>query len=381
MLYPELLAEKLNKAREVLGVHIDTSETSFLGKLLRNQAWDEAYFWEKMEDTYYSPFVNASEGTDLDNVGMYLTITRRPSVKSKGIITIVGTKGTVIEKGFRVSTENGVMFETTETVTISGESGSADIPIISIGAGKGNNVGEKTIVKIVNPQMGVGSVINNEQTEGGLDIETDDEFRTRYHKSYSRGGGSTMPAIMAALLDIPSIVDADVIENDTMEVIDGIPRKSVASYVFGATSDEEIAQTIFQNKAGGIQAFGEIYIPVEDSKGRIHQIGFTRAKVQDIYVKVIITKDEGYKGDEIVKRVIINYIGGIDDDGIEYYGLKLGGNVILSRTMGVIMCLGGVADVQVLLSLDGVNYKDTNIEIAKNTIARTSPDKVVIEYA
>ncbi|CAG7592071.1 hypothetical protein PEPTYR26121_01486 [Peptoniphilus tyrrelliae] len=137
-LYPECVADRIKRARKVFGVNIDTSETSFLGKLIRNLSWDEAYLWELAEDVYNAPFVNSAEGTALDNVGMYLTITRRPATKSKTIVTIYGKDDVIIPKGFKVATKKGIIFETLEDATISG--GSVDVYAESIGAGKNNNV-------------------------------------------------------------------------------------------------------------------------------------------------------------------------------------------------------------------------------------------------
>lgn len=376
-LYSEALEERIAKAKDVFGVNVDTSETSFLGKLIRNMAWDEAYLWELAEDVYFCAYVNSAEGTDLDNVGMYLTITRRPAMKSSGVLTIYGTDKTVISKGFRVATESGIIFETVSGAVI--ENGSVDVGIVSVGAGKVNNVSENSIVKIINPQIGVDSVINFEQTDGGLDVETDDEFRARYKESYSRGGGSTVPAISAALLDIDGVVDADVIENVGMVEVDGIPPKAIACYVYGGT-DEDVARAIFENKAGGIESFGEVYVYVKDDMEQFHKIGFTRAKVQYVWVMLRIKIDENFKGEDAIKRAILNYIGGIDTDNIEYNGLKLGKSVILTKVLSSVMCLGGVADIEVLISEDGINYVMSNIEIDKNTIARTSFDRVVIEY-
>lgn len=376
-LYPECVADRIRRAKKVFGVNIDTSETSFLGKLIRNLSWDEAYLWELAEDVYNAPFVNSAEGTALDNVGMYLTITRRPATKSKTIITIYGDDGVVIPKGFKVGTKKGIVFETLEEATISG--GSADVYVESIGAGRNNNVDEEAITEILNPALGVDKVINKEAAVGGLNTETDNEFRERYKKSYSRVGGSTVPAITAALLDIDKVVDCEVRENVTMETIDGIPPKSVACFVYGG-EDKDIAKTIYDNKAAGIQAFGETVIDITDKKGAVHHIGFTRAKVEEIFVKLKIKKDKDYKGDEAVKRAILNYIGGKDEDGIDYAGLKLGEDVIHSKVLGRAMCLGGIADIEAFISTDGKDWKETNIEIARTSIAKTSPEKVVIEY-
>lgn len=376
-LYSEALEERITRAKRVFGVNVDTSETSFLGKFIRNAAWDEAELWERIEEVYFSAFVNYAEGTDLDSVGQYLTITRRPATRAKGLVVFKGTDDTLIPKGFRVSTSDGRIYETTDFAYI--KAGEAEVSVRSIGAGKKYNANIGEVDTIVNPVYGIDSVTNNVVIEGGLDLETDKEFRERYKKSYSRGGGSTVPALTAAILDIDSVVDAEVKENVSMETMDGIPPKSIACYVFGG-SDDEIAKVIYKNKPAGIQAFGSTYKYIEDTKGIKHKIGFTRARTNQISLKVELKKAEDYKTDEAVKRAIINYIGGTDKDGIAYTGLKLGDDVILSKVIGAMMCLGGVDDVVVKMAKDSEKLQEKSIVIDSNSIARTSPDRIEISY-
>lgn len=378
-LYSECLAERITRAREVFGVKIDTSETSFLGKLIRNAAWDEAYLWELAEAVYMSPFVNSAEGTSLDAVGQYLTITRRPATKSKGIITVFGKANTLVPAGFRVATASGVVFLTTELAYI-GENGKVDIPIESVIAGKDTNAQAEEINQIVNPTFGIDRVTNKDYTEGGMDIETDEEFRLRYKKSYSRVGGSTVPAMTAALLDIDDVVDCEVRENVTMAEVDGIPPKSVACFVFGG-SDDKIAKTIYENKPAGIEAYGQTYKYIEDKKGIKHKIGFTRAKEIKIKVDITLTKTEDYPGDDVIKRAILGYIGGVDEDNVEYAGLKLGEDVVYNKLISKVLCPGGVSDADVSIgpSPDYKMVKKT-IEIGRNEIAVTNLDLIRINY-
>lgn len=378
-LYSECLAERITRAREVFGVKIDTSETSFLGKLIRNAAWDEAYIWELAEAVYMSPFVNSAEGTGLDAVGQYLTITRRPATKSKGVITVFGRADTLVPAGFRVATASGVEFLTTELAYI-GDNGQVEIPIESVIAGKDTNAQSEEINQIVNPTFGIDRVTNRDYTEGGMNVETDEEFRLRYKKSYSRVGGSTVPAMTAALLDINEVVDCEVRENVTMYTIDGIPPKSVACYVFGG-SNEEIAKTIYDNKPAGIEAYGKTYRRIEDKKGIKHMIGFTRAKEIKIKVDITLTKSEDYPGDDVIKRAVLGYIGGVDDDNVEYAGLKLGEDVIYNKLIAKILCPGGVSDASVSIGASpNYNMVNKTIEIERNAIAVTSIDQIRISY-
>lgn len=376
-LYSEAVSEREERAKLMFGVNVDTSETSFLGKLIRNYSWDEAGLWELAEDVYNSAFVTSADGQDLDNVGQYLTISRRPAQSSTGILTIEGLEGTVIPAGFRVASEAGKVFETVEEAKIIGSK--VDVRVISVERGKDSNVAANTLVKVLNPIVGITSVTNIKETKGGMDTETDSEFRDRYRKSYSKAGGSTVPALTSALLDIDSVIDAEVIENTSMEEVDGIPPKSFECFVFGGKTGD-IVDAIYRNKAAGIQAHGKIIKEVTDSKGRAHKIGYTEAESKMIYVDIKLVRDKNYKGDEIIKRSVINYIGGIDADGIAYRGLKLGEAVSYAKLVGAVMCGGTVKDATVAIGLDGKEYKAENIEIARNTIARTDLDKIRISY-
>lgn len=376
-LYNDILKKKFKKARETFGVNIDLAETSFLGQLLRLSAYDEAIIWEEVEKVYYSAFVNSSEGTSLDNVGMYLTISRRPATNAVGLVTIYGEDDTIIPKGFRIATKKGIVYETVEEAKI--DLGRASVKVQSIGRGKSFNVGVGELSEIISPVVGIKSVTNESETDGGLDIETDEEFRDRYKKSYSRAGGSTTPALTSALLDIDGVVDAYVIENVTMKTVDGIPPKSFECFIYGG-DEEDIVDAIYKNKSAGIESFGQIKKEVKDEQGMIHTIGFTRAKPKYIWVRIKVKKDKDYKGDEALKRYIINYIGGVDADGIKYNGLKLGRDVIFTKITSLGMCLGGIVDLSAEVSTDGEVWKRENIEVLRNEIARTSMDRLEIIY-
>lgn len=377
--YNDILESLKIRARLAYGDNINLSSSSFLGMHLQNEAWEISSLWELAEDVYFSAYIDTSEYNSLDGVGKYIAVSRKSAQRSRGIITIGGDEGTRIPKGFRVGDEAlEVIFETTKSEVI-GDNGEVDIPIISINSGLDQNVPVNTLVKIVNPISVIDRVYNKDITTEGTDIESDKELRERYYRSTSRGGSSTRESVEAALLDMENVTDAFVEENVTMEYIDGIAPKSLGPYVFGG-EDKDIAKVILLSKAGGIRSYGETEVLVEDSKGIEHTIGFTRPVVKDVYVKLSIEKDKGYLGDDVVIRAVINYIGGEDKDGIPYKGLKLNEDVVISRIMSSVMCLQGIKDIGVEISLDGESYQSSNIQVAKKEIAKTSYDKVVITH-
>lgn len=377
--YPEILEVLQARAREAYGDNINLTNTSFLGMWLQNEAWELSELWEVAEDVYYSAYVDTSEGSSLDGVGKYITATRKSKQKSRGVITIIGREGTRIPQGYRIGDENlDRVVETTEGGIIGVEE-IIHLPIVSVLPGLKQNVPPHTLVRVINPIPGIEKVYNTNKTTGGLDVESDREFRDRYDRSFSLGGSSTREAVEAALLDMDKVTDAFVEENDTMETLEGVPPKCLAPYVFGG-EDAEVAKVILSSKAGGIRSYGSTVVPTVDSKGVEHQIGFTRPTVQTIFVRLNIQRGQGYPGDEAVTRAVLNYIGGEDKEGIPYKGLKLGENVVISKIMGAVMCLQGIKDLTVEVSLDGVDYQSTNLVIAKRDIARTHYSNVVISH-
>lgn len=377
--YREIIEDLHRKARETYGNDIDLSNNSFLGMWLQNEAWELATMWEKLEDVYFSPFIDYNEGLSQDGTGKFIAITRKPATRSKGVITVEGEQGFKVPKGFRVGNKDlSIIFETTEEGEFTA-SGEIDIPIESIGLGVEQNVPPNTLIKIVNPIDGLYGVYNKEATLDGAGVETDSEFRERYARSSSRGGSSTRVSVEATILDMVEVVDAYVIENDSMDPMGDIPPKSLAPYVFGG-NDTEIAEVILSAKAGGIRSYGETEITVEDSKGAEHVIGFTRPDVIDLYIKLNITKDTGYPGDAVVTRAVLNYIGGEDSDGLYYKGLKLGENVIIAKISSSVMCLQGVKDLEVEISTDGSDYIQTNLSVAQSEIAKSKHDRIEINY-
>lgn len=376
--YNEILTDMQVQARESFGEDINLANSSLLGLFLQNIAWEIARMWELAEDVYFSSFVDYSEGVSLDGVGKYISISRAPATPARGEITVSGTDGTVIPRGFRVADEKvSTIYITLERAEIAG--GSVDISVESVDRGRDQNLPASTLVKMVNPISGVDSITNSAATEGGRDVELDPDFRERYYRSGAKGGSSTRVSVEAALLDVEGVVDAHVIENDTMDPIGTIPPKSLAPFVLGGV-DEDLARTILESKAGGIRSYGTTEVTIDDSKGVPHTIGFTRPSVIDIYVNITLSKGDGYPGDEAVTESVLRYIGGTDETGFNHKGLGLGDDVIAAKVLSSVMCLIGISDAAVELSPDNAAFSAGNIIIGQDEIAVSSYDKVVITY-
>lgn len=376
--YPDILESMQARARAFFGEDINLSDRSPLGLFIQTVAWEQSRLWEEAEKVYYAGYVDDAEGTQLDGVTKYAAISRKAAQRARGTLNIKGNSGATVPAGFRVETKDGVAFRTVQN-TVIGDTGDIVAKIEAIEPGQQGNVPAMTITKIINPVAGVESVFNGFPTEGGADTESDPEYRERYYRSLSSGGSSTSAAVEAALLDMLAVKDAFVEENDAMEAVNGLPPKCIAPYVFGG-DDAEVAKAILTAKAGGIQSFGATVMQVEDSRGYVHAIGFTRPAQKDIFARLQLTRGTEYPsdGDARVITAVIKYIGGMDADGVEYRGLGLGQSVIQSKVIATVGAIPGVVDIEVELSSDGINYSQSNIAISKVEIAITEPDKVVI---
>lgn len=378
MRYADIIAEMNSRARSVFGADVNLSEYSPLGMFFKVVAFSMAVIWQLAEYVYYGAYKDTAEGYQLDGVCQYIGITRKPASYATGTVTFTGTVGTVIPLQFLVST--GTYQFWTQQITTIPAGGTVDVPIRAIELGNTSNVLAGTITTIVNPLTGVTSVTNALGTTGGADVETDESLRARYDESISLGGASTTSAIEAELLQVQNVVDARVIENVTMATVDGVPAKAFESTVYGGI-DADIADAIYRTKAAGIQAFGDIIVPITDDYGQVHNIGFSRVAEITVYVNVVLTTDVDLfpvDGMTTIETNIIKYIGGTDADSTKYYGLGLGDDVVYTKIIGICHSVAGVTDVTVTLSTDNITFTAANVAIATGEVAVTDYAKVVI---
>lgn len=373
----EIIESMNERARELFGDDINLGSRSPLGMFIRVMAWFTSQLWELAEKVYFSGYKDTAEGTSLDNVGQYIGIRKRPAERATGKVVITGSEGITIQEGFLVSAGD-IFFETTEKVVIP-VSETIEVNIRAVDAGIIGNVLTGTIDEIVNPQIGIDSVINTEPTTGGRQSETDEEFRVRYDKSVATGGSSTIASIEATLLALEGVIDAQVEENTDIITVNDIPAKSIAPFVY-AGDDTEIAQAIFDTKAGGIRSFGDVDITITDSRGREHLISFSRPTEIEVYANITLTTASNFPsdGEETIRTNIIKYIGGLDEDTAEYTGLGLGQKVIYTQIIGLCHSVQGVTDVQVELSTDGSTFTQENINIEPREVSTTDFNKVVV---
>lgn len=337
--YVDVLDSMQGRARELFGEDVNLGNSSPLGIFLKVLAWPIGNLWGVAEAVYNAAFVDTAEGGDLDKIGMFIGISRRQALAAAGEVTFSGSDGTLIPGGTLVETTGGVEFFTEDDVEV--VSGEATVEVEAAAPGQEGNVPGGTITVVTNPMAGVTGVTNADPTTGGLDRETDDEFRDRYARSVARPGSSTAASMEATLLDVDGVIDAYVRVNETMGTVDDIPAKAISPIVYGG-DEGDIAGAIFATKAAGIQSFGiddgtRVQVTVEDSRGAEFTIGFNRPEEVDVWVlaELDVSSDYPVDGDDRVEEAILGYI----------QALGLGDDVIYTKVIAVIQTVPGILDI------------------------------------
>lgn len=375
--YTTLLNALEYKARELYGDSINLTVRSPLGLFLRIIAWVWNILWACLEDIYNSRFVDTAAGTSLYSLGRNIGMQLLPEGKASGYITVSGTAGTKVPVGFLVSTNGGLQYVVTSAVTI-GSEGSVLAVIKAVKTGTEYNTDAGTVQVIVNPSSvsGITSIYNKKEIAGGREKETDIAFRDRYYKSVDYAGGVNADAIRASLLnDVEGVSSAYIYENDqdVFDEVYNLPAHSMEAVVYGGL-DEAVARAIYARRAAGIQTLGNTEIDVLTASSQTMEIRFSRPSPRRIWLRITNLKTtKEYPGNGAIKEALLEYIGDSTSGG-----LNIGVSVVYIKLPGIINSVLGVADFDLDISSDGINYLKENIPIGYREKALTDTEAVII---
>lgn len=379
--YEDILPLIEQQARELFGSDIDLDEDGPMGQFIRLVAMGRAEENELAEDVWNSFRADKATGVSLDGVVKPFTTRKQRSKAIGEDVELILSSRATIYTGTIVGTSNNIRFATTRDITAV-NAGVYKVDVEALEYGLVGNVPVGAINTIYTPTSGLQAVHNPKPTTGGRERETDTELRERYFDDgLSVRGSSTTPSIRSALLEkVEGVRAATVIENDTSETnAEGMPGHSIKVIVLGG-DEKEIAQKIFEMKAGGIRAYGSTVIEITDEQNEVHEIGFDYSTEKDIYVYLELKTNINFpiEGLNMVKLEVIKYIGGSDTEGNLYKGLSNGQTVIQGRIENAVFKIDGVEDVTATISTDNINFSSDNIPVNKNEVAQTTFDKVVI---
>jgi uncharacterized phage protein gp47/JayE len=333
------------------------------------------------------PASNATYTVTID--GVDYSFTSDPSATLAEILA--GIVGAVSASGFDVSSDGAIVrvhgdgretfvLQLTANLDITSLGSSALARSVEFGA---LTAAENELTEIVTLVPGWARVDNLQDAALGRLAETDAELRTRYKSGVYALGAATLPALQANLESrVAGAQTVRVFENDT-DLVDtlGRPPHSIHVVIEGGL-DTEIAETIFNYKAAGIDTHGAIELEVIDAEGIGHDIRFDRPTPRYIWISAELTllpaEEEVFPPDGFT-RIAANLLA-------EGNTLGVGQDVIWQRLLRAVYLVPGVAHVNMLLAVTASaavpplpgDYVEANITIADFEVSRFDLSRIEV---
>lgn len=248
---------------------------------------------------------------------------------------------------------------------------------------------------LVEDHTGIDSVTNYANGTLGGAVETDAEFHKRFLIQLPSRSGSMIESINAALYGrIPGIETTRIYQNDKPYTdAKGMPKNSIMVLINGgAASDDDIAQVIFDKKAGGVPTWGGpspnyAFSGTATALGEPYTVNFARPEPVYLWVKCVYEpmsvdpeidpSDDQFPyadGPAEIKRLLMrNFEIGRDVRTQRFYG------PVYSGVRGI-----ASLDIQTFISTD-INatptYTPSNKTINFNQIAVMDFSRVTVEEA
>lgn len=373
-IFSELLETQIQRAKEFWGENIETDEKTPLGKFIRITVYDLTRAYEELEATYYARFPNTARGTSLDRLCVFAGISRNPPTVATHKIKITGTSGYTIETGTLIGTADGVIFYTTEDVTIpesEEDTGTVEVVVACTELGTIGNVAVGGINKVVNPEANILSVEHLAIINVAVNEETDTALRLRFSDAIAGTGSATAEAIKAEVLRVANVRSCKIVENDKDTAdADGRPPHSFETYVAADEElQQEIAAAIFKKKPVGIQSYGTVTKTVTASDGTGHTIRFSTIDFMNIIINVSVQKVSSFPADgaEQIKQKLIDYIS----------KFNAGEDVNKSSLYGYVHSVAGVVVSEI--ELKTADTEDTSrISVPIDKVANLTKENVTV---
>lgn len=168
----------LEELMQNLPKEYDVSEGSFAYDILASSSFGFENLYKSLQGIFESAFVSTAKGYELDKKCAEQGIIRKPAIKSSGPVEIRGSEGSVIQKGELCSSDT-VNFEFTENIIIPA-SGKIVAFVKCLNSGAIGNIPSGSIKTFPVTIAGVHEVTNISAFSNGVDIESDDNLRSRF---------------------------------------------------------------------------------------------------------------------------------------------------------------------------------------------------------
>lgn len=381
----EILAGFEARERANIDAALDVSLYSPVGQLNAIMASELASLWELAEELHDAIDPDRAVGDQQDALYSLTGTLRRGETASSVVATVVLQPGADIVAGVaQASVFGSATAKFVNTVSMANPTlAPITIPVAYHSIATGPVIAPAgTLTVIDSPQSGWTSITNALDADPGTLVESSSAFRRRRELELAAQGGVTVPGLRADLLRLDTVHAASVIENYSWVQVGDLPPKSLEAVVrsaAGAGDEQTIADTIWSNKATGIETVGnQPPLTVTDEEGVAHAIHFSRPVERTIYVALrLLTDPLHYPGDAVTRQALVD--ASEDPAAVGY--LDVGADVYAGRLVAAAMALPGVVNAEARLSFDPITSFDaasTSLVITQREIAGIDTGRIAI---
>lgn len=330
---PDILGEIQARQKDEISSALDVSDDTPIGQLNGTFAAQIAELWDLGQAVYTAWDPDKNSGAGQDAVCAITGVTRLGEEKSYVDGSLGLSTGAQVPAGRLVAVQGNPTVQFEVVGALEGFPESLVVgPVPSAGPAPSDGnyrarlrctkagpviANSGTLTVIVTPVTGWNSFTADGDAVRGRNVETPTELRARREDELFAAGSAPVDAIKADLMQLLDDNGVDgsvtVFENITLTTnADGLPGKSIECLIFDgvspAVANEDIAQQIFDSKAGGIQTYGTTGpVTAVDDDGNSHDIYFSRPANVPVYFDIDIeVNDEVFPvtGDVDIKTAL-----------------------------------------------------------------------------
>lgn len=354
------------RIRVAVSTILDLSDDQPIGQIVSILNEHQQQLAELIQEIHAGIDPDQATGQTLDAISAITGTYRRAATYGRVDLTLTFTGAATVPAGSLVSVagDSANQWAIDEDVVASG-AGSQSASATSTTPGVVPALAG-TITTIVTPVANWSAVTNASAASSGEGRETDTELRLRREIEVQGGGSTSVDSIQAAVSQIEGVLECFCLENDLDVAADSRPPHSVevvywTTYTGTALTalNALIAAAIFEEKAGGVRAYGSTIVEHDDSQGNAHQIGMTLAQELELELRYTLVTSSSYPGDAAFSAAVA-----------AAFDLGVGDDVYHSRMVSVALSVPGVEDVTDLdMNLNGAGWVSVSIAVTQRQIA------------
>lgn len=286
-----------------------------------------------------------ASGRMQDAIARIYFLERLPALPTTVVATCSGIVGAKIPVGALAKAQDGTLYACTQAGSI-GPEGTVDLSFAATVDGP-IACPATTLDTVAQTLPGWEAITNADPGIPGRSIETRQAFEYRRIQSVQGNAVGVLPAVLAAVLAVPDVIDAYVTENFTGSpvVLDGVTLPAHSLYVCAAGgAAQAIAEAIWRKKPPGCDMAGDTTETVYDTSPGYaipypsYDITFQTAAAQNFLFYIQIA-DNGFVPADAVTQIqgaIAAAFNGTDGGP----PARIGSTVYASRFYGGISALG-----------------------------------------